>query len=166
MHAAARDERVARMRRLAPLLLVTTILLAGCGGDDGDSDGGLSREELDKQSEVICKDGREELNNLSEPNLSDPNEAAAFLTDVIGIFDTTVEKLKALEPEEDLQADYDAYLAQIESNGTELEAILDKAKAKDPSGQADLTAYLQDQERDKKTKEAAREAGLTGCAAG
>jgi hypothetical protein len=144
-------------------LTAVAVGLLGCGGDDGESSG-LSQEELDKQSAAICRDGSRQVDSLSVPNLEDPAQAAAWLTDVIAIFDRTVVKLRALEPEEDLKADYDAYVALLDENGDVLKDILAKAEARDPTGKQDFVEFLNDDERDKDTKAAARKAGLTGCA--
>jgi hypothetical protein len=150
--------------RGAVAIALAAAVLAGCGGGD-DDDGGLSRSELNTQSEAICKDGRDQLNDLSSPDLSDPDQAAAFLTDAVAIFDATIKKLRALEPEDDLKDDYEAYVAIVDENGDQLKGILAKAKARDASGERDLNAYLNDSARDRRTKDAAVKAGLTGCAA-
>jgi hypothetical protein len=149
--------------RWAMAMVVATGVIAGCGGGDDDG-GGLSQAELEKQTAAICKEGQSKLQAIPEPaDITDPGQAAKYLGAVLTAADGQITKLKALEPADDIKANYDAYLAEVQESRDILGGIRDKANAQDPSGMQDLERYLSG-EREKATKAAATKAGLKTCA--
>jgi hypothetical protein len=152
-------------RRTTAVLAAAAFAVGGCGGDDDGGGGGLSKADLDRQSGEICEDSQRQINEVPEPqNIEDAAQASAYFEDVIAIADDAYAKLDALEPEEDLQANYDAYLAQFKKSRDFLAGIQEKAEAQDPSGLQELQAELEAGTLEKASQDAARKAGLTRCA--
>jgi hypothetical protein len=155
-------------RRLAVVGAIGALAaLGGCGGDDEDS-GGLNAEELDKQSAAICAKGKEDIEALDTPSdeefRDDPEKAAAYIGELVRLADENLVKLRALEPEEDLKADYVAYTGEVETSRDFLEDVRKKALARDPSGYEAMVQEASTGARDKATEAAALKAGLKGCA--
>ena len=113
--------------------VLAVLALGACGG------GGLSKEELGSQANTICEKAEADAEKLGDPgNPNDPEAAAAYLAKVAPIAERQLADLKELEPAEDVKADWDAFIAKEQEITTVLQTALRKARARDPSGLADL----------------------------
>lgn len=154
------------MRCRQAVLAIGVVALVGCG-DGGGGDDGLSQAQLDEQTASICQQGNDRLEAVSEPaDISDAAQATTYLASIVEIADMQLAGLQALEPKEELRADYTAYTDRVAESRDFVKGVLAKARAKDPSGLQELQAESESGARDKQTRAAARKAGLTGCARG
>ena len=111
-----------------PLLVLATALalLAGCGGgDDGDSGGGdgPSREQFVADANAVCRDGEEKIQEISNQGQQEVQQASsdAQRRDAVGdVLEQTAEeyrpyldRLKGLEPPEDLADDWSNFVDGI-----------------------------------------------------
>jgi hypothetical protein len=125
------------MRR-ATLCLVALALLAGCGGDDDDGGGALSREEFVRQADAVCQRTNEEGNKIQEPDAA--KDFREFAENTRDVADKGVKDLKELEPPEDLKADYDKALKNLEEQVGLLDELADAAEANDAAKLQQLLA--------------------------
>jgi hypothetical protein len=89
-----------RSRPLAALaVLGAAAAIAGCGGGDDDS-GALSAEEFRSQADAICADANTRIDALDEPTSAD--QVLGFLQSGLTVQKEQLEKLKALQPPDDL----------------------------------------------------------------
>ncbi|WP_354700755.1 hypothetical protein DSM112329_01042 [Paraconexibacter sp. AEG42_29] len=152
-----------------PLTILATAAALGlvaCGGDDESS--GLSKADLAKQADVICQTAKTASLKITAPAdfgqpTSDPAEAAAYLEKIAPITRKEATDLKALEPADDVKADWDAFTAKESELADFLDGLLAKAKAKDESGLKDLERVPQ---LGAEFSAAATKIGASGCAKG
>ena len=107
------------MRRALTLLAVGGVLLAGCDGDDSDP-----RADFLEQADRIClKSG---IRPKAVPN--DLPAAADRLVEEARLRAGVHEKLAALEPPDDLRADYTRFLEQTERVARDLDRMAGLAR--------------------------------------
>lgn len=146
-----------RLSILTPLAIATLALGASACGDDK-----LSKEELGKKADAICKDYENKVEAVNEPaNIQDADQAATYLKEVSPIVDEGVAKLKDLKPSDDVKSDWDAFIAKQEEGAQVVSKAKDKADAKDASGLKDLRKLSSISAA---AKTSARKAGASGCA--
>jgi hypothetical protein len=113
------------VRRALVLVLATTLVLVGCGGEAKR----LSREEFAQKADAICAEGNRRTEQLPTPaNLSD---LADVSDKTIDILDDALNELRKLEPPKDEQKIVDQWLAQFETLKDDLAEIRDQARAND-----------------------------------
>jgi hypothetical protein len=165
--------RRARILALLMSALLGASVLAACGDDDDDKNGGnggdrLSKQELVSQADEICKKGDQEIETeaeeafrgASEGNEPDPGKIQAFFKDQsLPNIEQQVNDVAALRPPEDLQAEWDAFIASARAGLTKFQQIVD-----DPE---QLQTALEDDAQDpfKDTEDKAKALGLKECAA-
>jgi hypothetical protein len=145
-----------RRRRSLAILAGTAALAVGCGGG-GDR---LSREELVSQADAICTRYDEQLEGLREPeSIADVERFAA---EARAIIRRGVDELRELEPPEDLEEDYDRWVATNEDALDLIDELEQAAAERDAQRVQELIADAerQDDEADK----IARRIGLDDCA--
>lgn len=147
-----------RRRPLAGLAAVGAVaFIAGCGGGS-DS---LSAEDFRTQADAICADTDRQIDALTEPESSD--QVLTFLRAGLPIQQDQLDRLRELDPPEELQADFDSALDLLEQQTTAIDAAADRIESgEDP--QAVLTEA--DSNIDSlrgQAQEKARSLGLTVC---
>jgi hypothetical protein len=148
------------VRRLVvvSLLVGGALLTAGCGGGDGDGDR-LSRDELIAEADAICAKYQEQLDALATPESLEDIERLA--EEGKPIVEEGVNELKALEPPEDLEDEWDELM---EHNDASV-ALIDELSAAATSGDLARVQEIADeaQRQDEETDQLARELGLEEC---
>jgi hypothetical protein len=132
---------------------------AGCGGDDNGG-GRLSQDEFQTQANAICKEFEAKVEALPEPQ--NAAELADYADQAKEIFAEGLGRLRDLQPPEDAQADYDAFLDNGEKAAGRLDELVEAARTGD---EAALNRVVE--QADKEDAEADRMAqrvGLTDCA--
>lgn len=118
-------------------MVAVGILLAAACGDGGD-DEGLSAQEYRAQANVICDEGNERTDELSEQLLTELNQSDELPSDdrlrellepLLDDIDQQIDDVRALSGPEDLEADVHASLDDAEKVVGELRNQL----ADDPS---------------------------------
>jgi hypothetical protein len=115
--------------RLALSLLLSTALLAGCGGGGGKR---LTKEEYASKADAICAKYNEQVKQLDNP--SNLDELAKISDETIPILDNAIDDLKKLKPPASEQETADRWLDQVENLKDDLSEIRDKAKDNDMQG--------------------------------
>src|SRR3712207_1401202 len=101
-----------RSRPLAALaVLGAAAAIAGCGGGDDDS-GALSADEFRSQADAICADANTRLDALDEP--TGPDQVLGFLQSGLTVQQEQLDKLKALQPPDDLSGTFDEATALLD----------------------------------------------------
>ncbi len=99
-----------RRRSLAGLVAIgATALIAGCGGGGDDQ---LSAEEFRTQADAICTDANTQLDAVGEPSSAD--QVLTFLQTSLPIQRAQLDRLRELDPPDDLQADFDTGVGAIQ----------------------------------------------------
>jgi hypothetical protein len=108
-------------RSLAGLATLGAVaFIAGCGGGS-DS---LSAEEFRSQADAICADTDRQIDGLTEPTSG--AQVLAFLRAGLPIQEAQLEKLRDLEPPEELKADFDEAMGLLEQQTTAIDAAADR----------------------------------------
>jgi hypothetical protein len=143
----------------------TSVGLAACGSSSdssGSSSGsGLSRTAIASKANAICKKAQTDAQAIEAPaSYDDPAVAAQYFDQVAPITDAETKALLALEPADDVKADFTALTdAQTEAN-TLLQTIKQKADTKDATGLDDLKKV---QPAGDKVAAAAEKLGAKSC---
>jgi hypothetical protein len=142
------------MIRVLLALALGLALLAGCGGDDDDSGGGggdaMSREEFVSEANKICREGEEKINAKAQEvqqkiqdagsSAEDQQKAVAdVLEETAKEYDPYLDRLGDLKPPEDLQADWDKFLAGVNDAFELIPDLADATRDGDPDKLSDLT---------------------------
>lgn len=122
---------------IVPLAVAASLGLAACGGDD---DKELSKSDLAKKANAICKTSKDASGKIAAPAdiTADPVAAAAYFNKIVPITQKQTDDFKDLKPDDDAKADWNQLVARQEQALETLKGIRDKAEAKDPSGVQDL----------------------------
>ncbi len=128
---------------LALLTATAALGLAACGSSGDGGEAKLEKAELAKKADEICTASGKEAAKVEVPEGfgqagSSAAAASAYLGKIYPITKGELDRLRALKPADDVKADWDSFLAEEGKLVAFLKKILDKAKAKDPSGIQDL----------------------------
>ena len=130
---------------------------AGCGGGDGDR---LTREELVSQADAVCAEYEGELEALAEPeSLADFER---LVQDAKPIVENGIESLRALEPPEDLEEEFDEWISRNEENVGAIEDLQEAVADRDAQRIQELVRQIGENEQ--AADELAAEIGLEDCA--
>ncbi len=148
------------LRSLTAAALAATVLaLAACGGEDSS---GLNRDDLTAQANDICKKIETQGKKIAEPtDITDASQAAAYFDEAAPLIQQQVDELSALEPDDEVKADYDAFMVQQNAANELVQTIRKKADAADPSGMEDLAKM---DPLGAKVESSAKKLGATDCA--
>ena len=139
--------------------LVTSTALAvgtGCGGD-GDR---LSSEDLVSEADAICAEYEAELGALAEPeSLADFER---LVQDAKPIVESGIERLRALDPPEDLQDEFDEWLSRNEENVAAIEDLQEAVADRDEQRIQEIVRQIDENEQE--ADELATQIGLEDCA--
>jgi hypothetical protein len=162
--------KLAVMNARIPLTALATtaaLALVACGGS---SDSGLSKTDLAKKADSICKTASDAAGKLSAPaDFGQPNSnaaaAASYLGKLAPITKQESDDLAALKPADAAKTGWGAFVAKEKQLSRFLDGVLAKAKAKaqDASGIDDLAKVPQ---LGSEFTAAATKVGATGCAKG
>jgi hypothetical protein len=130
-------------------------------GDGGGGDKGLSRTALNAKVDAICTKAVTASQAIEAPaSFEDATVAAKYFDAVAPITDSETTAILALEPADDVKADFTAFSsAQSEAN-TLLQTIKAKADSQDASGMDDLSKVAP---AGAKVSAAAKKLGATTC---
>jgi hypothetical protein len=141
--------------RQALFLLLSIVLVAGCGG------GGerLTKQEYASKADAICAKYNREVKKLANPkNLSD---LAKVADQTLPLLDNAIKDLKKLNPSASEQARVDQWLSQVENLKDDLAEIRDRAKEKNM--QAVQAVVPKAEEHNRRSNALATELGMTVC---
>jgi hypothetical protein len=101
-------------RALMALLTAVTaaLALAACGGDGGGAQ--LSAAEFREQADELCSDAQNRFDEIAEPESEE--ELQEYLEQVVPILREETDKLKDLNPPDELQEDWDRVIELQEEN--------------------------------------------------
>lgn len=138
------------------LLVPLAALVAACGGGDDR----LSREELQTEVNAICAEINRELEALGEPSSID--EVAEFARRATRLAREGVADLRALEPPEEDERQYDRFLAEGD-RVVALSRRLEKA-AEEADAEALEQILREARESERRSDRVARDLGFDECA--
>jgi hypothetical protein len=92
------------MRARAAVAALLILPLAACGG-------GLSKAELVKKGDAICKRVNDEVAKQQEPTNAD--DLAKLAKETVKISDPAIDDMDALEPPDELEKDFDKFVASL-----------------------------------------------------
>ncbi len=142
-------------------VLVAALALTACGSSGGSGDQ-LSKDDLVKQADAICKDVSKKLNNVPSPKSSADladygNKASSIISDGAG-------QLDDLKPSDSDKATYDAFISAAKKQSDLAGQLADAAKSSDQTKIRSILA--QAKASDVKGKAAAQKLGMTACGKG
>ena len=138
------------------VILALALVAAACGGG-GDR---LSEGEFRERANAVCADYEQQIDALSEP--TSPEEVERFAARATQLARSGVGELRELEPPEELDDEYDRFLAEGDAV-VELSERLERA-ARDRDV-AELQKILAEAEAsEERSDRLARELGLDRCA--
>jgi hypothetical protein len=141
---------------------VAALGLAACGGDDKGGGDALSKADIAKKANEICKKYDKEADGIKAPtNISNASEAAPYFRSIHGVGAKRQDDLEALKPDDDVKADYEAFVAQQKKLVDLVDQIASAAEDKDAAKGAQL--LQQAQTADKPAEEAAKKIGANSC---
>jgi hypothetical protein len=132
-----------------------SLVLAACGGGDG----GLSREEFLSEADSICTEYDRRIQEIDEPQSIDDIER--YADEAKPVIEEGMSELRELEPPNDLQEQWDEYIASSQESVEYLDELRQAGAAGDPARIQEIA-----QEVSQKNEEAdrlARDLGLQDC---
>jgi hypothetical protein len=147
------------VRRLLLPAFSVVALAVGCGGgDDGER---LSQAEFVAQADAICQEYEAKLDALGQPQNED--ELAEFADKAIPIAKDGRDALGELNPPENQQENYDAWLEQ---GDRAIEIVEDLRDAAEEGDQAEIQRIAQEADQaDQESNRLAEELGFDECGA-
>ena len=140
------------MTRSLLALTLTLAALAGCGGgDDGGEadDAGPSREEFVAEANEICREGEQQLTELTEQAQEEisqartPEEQQRAVADVLDAsvdeYQPVLDRLRAVEAPEPLRQEWSAFLEDIQEAFDRFPELAEATREGDRERLADLT---------------------------
>jgi hypothetical protein len=125
-------------------ILATSVGLTACGSsssssDSAKADDGLAKSALVAKVDAICTKAVTDSQAVAAPaSYDDPTVAAAYFDKIAPITASETAALVALQPADDVKADYAAFTKAQQAANTLLQTIMKKADTKDASGLDDL----------------------------
>ena len=167
--------RFARHRIMAGLVVAGALALAaGCSTDSDDptptggstTGAGLTAADYRAQANAICVDTEAGISGLDNPANPNAEQTADILSEGIEIQQAGIDRLKGLDPPDDLQPGHDRAVRLLEQRQTVTQQLLDRIE--DGESVAALTRELgpQIQRLRNQGDQAAQGLGLTECVDG
>jgi hypothetical protein len=132
-----------------------SLLLAACGGD-GD---GLSREEFVAEADAICAEFDQRVQEIEQPQSLDDVER--YADEAQPLIEEGMTELRELKPPEELQEQWDAYIASSEQSVDFLDELREAGAAGDPERIQEIAQEVS--EVNDEANGIARELGLEDC---
>ena len=138
-------------RSLPALMLALAALaaLAGCGGGDDGGDAGPSREEFVAKANEICREGEQQLTELTEEAqrkiqaAQTPEEQQRAVADVLDAsvdeYQPVLDRLRAVEAPEPLREEWSAFLEDIQEGFDRFPELADATREGDRERLSELT---------------------------
>jgi hypothetical protein len=122
---------------IVPVVVAVSLGLAACGGSD---DKKLSKSDLAKKANGICKPAKTKRSAIDQPAdlTADPVVAAAYFDKLIPVTQKETDDLADLKPADNIKTDWTQFVNRQKQATAQLILVRDKAKAKDTSGLQDL----------------------------
>jgi hypothetical protein len=156
--------RIARRRLTAGIIaLGAAAVIAGCGG--GSDDDSSSAAEYREAADAICADSERQTDAVESPS-DDPTEVAAFLREGLTIERAALDRLRALDPPEELRADHEQAVALIDERLGVIEAATERIEGGEDPDAVFESASPAIHASEEQTDALARELGLTVCGSG
>lgn len=148
------------MRNAAFVLAVLAVALTGCGGNgDGER---LSADEFRQRANAICAEYDEKLSALGDPQ--SPADIPQYVEEAVPLIEQGLAELRAVNPPEELQDDYDAMLDET-AKAIPAARRLSEAAA-DQDAAAVQEAIEEGQRADEASDRIAARLGLDECSSG
>lgn len=148
-------------RPLAGLAIVgAAALIAGCGGG---SDDRLSADDFRSQADAVCAEANRATDAIAAPTSAD--EVLAFLEATRGVTVPNIDKLKDINPPEDLQAKWDEAIDLQESQVELMDSAIDRIKGGEDADAVLNEISSQAGSNQERLRTLARELGLEVCGA-
>ena len=138
----------------------STTASTGASGATGASGTPLSQDEFVSQANTICADLNDQLSALQQP--TDIKSVADFAAQGLAIIEPAFQQFQALVPPADLQAQWDDYISQAESQLAKEKQLATAAAAGDSQQVQAIAADIKSINNDQDAK--ATDLGLTECA--
>jgi hypothetical protein len=141
--------------------------LAGCGGGGSGSTSTaasgepLSKQDLIAKGDAICRQAREQFQQLQQHPPTTAEGAAALTRKLIDITETELDQLRGLTPPDSLESSMADYLKALEKNVVVLKQGLKAAQQGDATGYAKAQAKTVSQQVDR--LQLARAVGFKEC---
>ena len=103
-------------------------LLGGCGDDDSEK---VTAEDLVSQGDELCREGMQQFAQVLADSPSNASEAREEAEELIGVENGTLDRLRALEPPDELRVPYESYLDARAAAVDKLEQGRDAAADRD-----------------------------------
>jgi hypothetical protein len=122
---------------VVPVAVAISLGVAACGGSD---DKKLSKSDLAKKANAICKPAKTKRSAIPAPAdlTADPVVATAYFNKLIPITQKETDDLADLKPADAIKTDWTQFVDRQKQATGQLILVRDKAKAKDTSGLQDL----------------------------
>jgi hypothetical protein len=145
-----------KVRLVTSLLAASLAVGAGCGGGDDR----LSRDEFIEQADANCAKAEKDLLAVGDlpQNAEDIDEYAERIRPIV---ENAWNEQKALKPPEDLQDEYDEWIATGEDALDFIDEVREAGAAEDTQRVADL--FQQAEARVRETEQLSRAMGLRDC---
>jgi uncharacterized protein YecT (DUF1311 family) len=144
---------------LQALAAVLVLALVGCG--EGSKSDRLTKDQWIAQADAVCAEYESRLEALPEPN--DVADVARLAREAQPIAAEGVEKLRALDPPEELEPAVAAWLELNDANVAAIDDLLAAAEAGDRQ-EVEVIAE-KSTENERRADELAKRIGLANCAA-
>jgi hypothetical protein len=135
-------------------------LAAGCGGNGGGGDA-LTAAELREQADAICAEYNQRVQDVPEPEGID--DLPQYIDEVLPVIEEGQEKLRDLEPPQELEADWNQAMTLNERNLGFIRELRDAAEENDEERAQQLFQQLGETETG--SDRLARKLGLEECGA-
>src|SRR4051794_22246985 len=136
-------------------------LIAGCGGGSSDSS---SADDFRQQADQICADANTRLEAVPKPATN--AQILTSLQAALPIQADELAKIRALDPPDDLQADFDEATDLLQQRKDAIQAAADKIANGDDPGTVIKQAEPQIDALRAQTQAKAEDIGLSVCGAG
>jgi len=155
------------------LLVLVCALLAGCGGgDDGggsDDGGGPSKEDFIAQANEICAEGEKKLQEFTPDEPVEQGASAEELRDTVAnelekaaeAYDPYLERLRELDPPDDLADGWTSFMEGIEDAFGKIGELADATRENDSAKLQELSQQFTEIAQD--TRPFAEQNGLDDC---
>jgi hypothetical protein len=159
------------MPRVVLVVALVLSTLAGCGGGDDGGGGGTSRESFVADANRICREGEQKVAETTRDQqskikqASTPEEQQKAVADALENatqeYEPYMDKLRALEPPEDLAKGWDGFLDGVQQAFDLIPELADATREGDRRKLSELTKEFSDIAAD--TRPFAQQQGLDDC---
>jgi hypothetical protein len=132
-----------------------SLALAACGGGDG----GLSRQEFLSEADSICAEYDQRIQEIDEPQSIDDVER--YADEAKPVIEEGMTELRELEPPDELQEQWNEYIASSEESVEYLDELRQAGAEGDPARIQEIAQEVS--EKNEEADRLARDLGLQDC---